>query len=366
VAFQAVDATLQYALAGNNKTVISTSDSAPTYSFGSNAPNSEVVIGWNQPSGSPPTPSVTIKVMLTTTCDPGDIVSLAASNYHCSAGVSIESGSPAYPNPADKSKMVATFDFDPTTIGKVNTITMDPPIHTTTTGAGGSGTITCNGPPGTPGALANAGGIKFTICIPNVALSPGQTPPNKPNPFNLGLGYLFYVQLTVIGLDDLNQVELTQNVNNSSDWTNIDGTDSPPTGTWSNTNGFVPDDGWAWAVPTNDVNNIDIQEYVTYLGPSPTGPSAWYSTVINGETWHYQEVGWTQNGFQDLLRRNTGKVQLCEFDWGYKWNNQNAVWQNPPPVGSTLPARPDSIKSAILKKLGPGKFTVTAGAAPVP
>lgn len=141
------------AFGGDNKTVMSTDNNAQTYDNGLS-----VIIGWT-PSQTTPPGTVPTQVTLTTTCDAGDTLTVNAGNYHCSQGVTMVSG---YPTGSGSSRVVAKFQLDSTTIGKKNTISLDPPTHTTLSSGGSGGPTTCNSP---SGQGAHLGGVTFNVNV---------------------------------------------------------------------------------------------------------------------------------------------------------------------------------------------------------
>jgi len=301
---------------------LTTTDSAPTYSYSNNPPSSEVVVGTSTGQGAP-----TTLVTLTTTCSNGTI----AVTYTQSNGITKMSGS----DMGSGTKLQTTvFSLGSGTVGKVNTIT----ATVVQSGATETGTdIPCpvnfkskyDGP---PKHNASHNIITFTICVPKVSAPKANTATNTFTQFS------FRVQPTIVGCDDFSQIQWTQQIVGSTTIQDFSGNNYPVTlPYYADTGGtYTNDQNMDWQSPSTTgavtftisgttaamLNPSDLHQYVV---PDIDQKSV----VINSVTYQYAAlIPIASYSFKDEIRRAADSASLGEFDWGSTWDNNNQSWSN--------------------------------------
>ena len=292
------------------QTVITTSDSAPTYGTASN----EVVI--------PPDQTVTLKTTWT-------VGGVSPITYTCtpSGGLVMM---PSYPTSTSTSE-VAMFSVTSTGFGTVNDIG----LKIIRTGVAANCSKSSGNMP------------TFVVCVPQVteALAIGF--------FDLNnfYGYQFETVQTISGCDDFKQIEAEQDINSSTYRTTFTGT---PTQVPNSSNSPVANTGGAF---TADVFSNDSGTFpATWLSPATASyivVSGSIATANDVHSWmpppytigigsgipppqyYYIQIMSKNAQFNERIRRTTGMTELTasECTWGYVWNNTNCTW-----TGATSPS----------------------------
>jgi hypothetical protein len=299
-------------------TVISTSDSAPTYS-GHGGHSNEVVTASNQ------------TITLTTTCTNGTV----SVTYTVSPTGGL-TAMPSYPSGSGSSTETDVFYCGSAAIGQVNSIS----LNVTHTGSASSGTCQ-SGAGNTP---------TFYACIP-VA-----TAPLNGTPYNYFYEGDFQTIPTISGCDDFSQIQWTQQIKGKTTYTTYSGTAVNPTSpNYANTGtSYVADVNMDWQSPSSSPGTNQIAFTISgnnatsqYVDDHMTGTT--YSNVpsilIDGNYYDYYILcNVFSSQFEEQLRRTADSKPLTasDYNWGYTWDNLNTQW-----TGATTPVTVSQFTTAM-------------------